>query len=111
MTCKVRLTSTLKLRTANADWNLRSAGATGPIKGSIAFTDLGWRLRGVPQAFVVIDGKLSDSADIFDAILSRKKIGIGLYDGTILPIDLLGLVPKPFIACVEYSLGVWSNLH
>jgi hypothetical protein len=60
---------------------------------------------------VVVDGKLSESADIFYAILSRKKLAVGFYDGTILPIDLIGLDAKPFVACVEYSLRVRNNLH
>jgi hypothetical protein len=82
------------------------------ITGSIAFADDSWTLRLPAQSFLVVNGKLTENTgDVFDAILSKKKLAIGFYDGTILPIDLLGLDPKPFIACVEYSLRVRNNLH
>jgi len=82
----------------------------GTIKGSIAWTDLGLRLRGVPESFVVVNGKLAENPDdAFGAMIALKGLAIGFYDGTILPIDLVGLDPKPFAACVEYSLRVWQN--
>jgi hypothetical protein len=63
------------------------------------------------RAFVVADGKLAENTgDIFDAI-SRKELAVGFYDGTILPIDLIGLDPKPFIACVAQSLSQREKLH
>jgi hypothetical protein len=72
------------------------------IKGSIAWTDLGLRLRLPENGYVVINGKLSESeAEIFNAMLARKGLAVGFYDGTILPIDLVGLDPKHFAACVE----------
>jgi hypothetical protein len=72
------------------------------IKGSIAWTDLGLRLRLPEKGFVVVNGKLSESqAEIFNAMVARKGLAVGFYDGTILPIDLVGLDPQPFAACVE----------
>jgi len=73
----------------------------GTIKGSLAFTDLGLRLRLPEKGFVVVNGKLSDSdTEIFGAMLARKGFAVGFYDGTVLPIDLIGLDPKPFAECV-----------
>jgi hypothetical protein len=43
------------------------------------------------------------------AASALKGLAVGFYDGTILPIDLVGLDPKPFAACVEYSLRVLEN--
>jgi hypothetical protein len=74
------------------------------VKGSIAWTDLGLRLRLPEKGFVVVDGKLSESAiAIFDAIVRSKKLAIGFYDGTILPIDLAGLDPTAFSACIAQT--------
>jgi hypothetical protein len=68
------------------------------------------RLRVPPEAFVVANGKLVENAgDVYRAIVSRK-LGIGFYDGTILPINLVDPDPKPFIACVAQQfrqLGLW----
>jgi hypothetical protein len=74
------------------------------IRGSIAWTDLGLRLRLPDKGFVVVDGKLSESAiAIFDAIVRSKKLAIGFYDGTILPIDLVGLDPTAFSVCIAQT--------
>ena len=74
----------------------------GTIKGSIAWTDLGLRLRLPEKGFVAVNGKLSQSeAEIFAAMVALKGLAVGFYDGTVLPIDLTGLDPKPFAACVE----------
>ena len=82
----------------------------GTVKGSIAWKDFGLRLRLPKESFVVVDGKLSeDDAAIFKAMLARKGLALGFYDGTILPIDLIDVDTKPFAACVEYSLRVWEN--
>jgi hypothetical protein len=76
----------------------------GTVKGSIAWTDLGLRLRLPESGFVVVDGKLSESAiAIFDAIVRTKKLAIGFYDGTILPINLTGLDPTAFSACIAQT--------
>jgi hypothetical protein len=82
------------------------------ITGSIAWTEEGLTPRLPPEAFVVANGKLAENTgDVFDAILSRKKLAVGFYDGTILPIDLIGLDPKPFVACVGQSLSQREKLH
>jgi hypothetical protein len=63
-------------------------------------------LRLPDEAFIVADGKLAENADdVFFAIHLHKKLGVGLWrDGTIVPIDLTGLDPKLFIACVKQRL-------
>ena len=59
------------------------------IKGSIAWTDVGLRLRLPESGFVVVDGKLSESqAEIFNAMVALKGLAVGFYDGTILPIAI-----------------------
>ncbi len=74
------------------------------VKGSIAWTDLGLRLRLPEKGFVVVDGKVTQNAIvIFDAIVQRKKLAIGFYDGTILPIDLIGLDTKPLVECIAQT--------
>ena len=81
------------------------------ITGSIAWTEEGLALRVPPEAFVIADGKLAEySIDIYRAIVSRK-LGIGLWDGTILPINLVGLDPQPFSACLAQSLSQWDKPH
>ena len=81
------------------------------ITGSIAWTDEGLALHVPPEAFVIADGKLAEySIDIYRAIVSRK-LGIGLWDGTILPINLVGLDPEPFSACLVQRLGQWDKPH
>jgi hypothetical protein len=61
---------------------------------------------------VVVNGKLADDdSAVFSAMVGLKGLGVGFYDGTVLPIDLVGLDSKPFVACVEYSLRVRNNLH
>ena len=81
------------------------------ITGSIAWTEEGLTLRVPPEAFVIANGKIPEYAiDVYSAIVSRK-LGIGLWDGTILPIDLVGLDPKPFSACLAQSLTQWDKLH
>jgi hypothetical protein len=76
------------------------------LKGSLAWTDGDLRLRLPDGAFVVADGKLAKNADdVFFAIVLHKKLGVGLWrDGTIFPIDLIGLDPKAFVACVMQRL-------
>ena len=71
------------------------------LKGSIAFMAHGWALHLPKKGFVVLNGKLSESATaIFDAILARKGLAVGFYDGTVLPIDLVGFDTKPFVECI-----------
>jgi hypothetical protein len=80
------------------------ASRGGTIKGSIAWTDLGLRLRLPERGFEVVNGKLSESATaIFNAIVTRKGLAIGFYDGTILPIDLVGLDTKPIVECIALT--------
>jgi len=51
------------------------------IKGSIAWTDLGLRLRLPEKGFIVVDGKQSESAiAIFNAMIVQKGLAIGFYD-------------------------------
>ena len=74
------------------------------IRGSIAWTDLGLRLRLPEKGFVVVDGKLSESAiAIFNAMIAQKGLAIGFYDGAILPIHLVGLDPTAFSACIAQT--------
>ncbi len=74
------------------------------VKGSIAWTDLGLRLRLPEKGFVVVDGKLSESAiAIFNAMIAQKGLAIGFDNGTILPIDLVGLDPTAFSACIAQT--------
>lgn len=81
------------------------------ITGSIAWTEEGLVLHVPPEAFVVAGGKLAENAiDIYGAIVSRK-LGIGFYDGTILPINLVDLDPKPFSACMAQKLSQWEKSH
>jgi hypothetical protein len=81
------------------------------ITGSIAWTEEGLALRVPPEAFVIANGKLAENAgDIYGAIVYRR-LGIGFWDGTILPINLIDLDPKPFIACVAQSLRGWEKPH
>jgi hypothetical protein len=62
------------------------------------------RLRLPERGFVVVNGKLSESPTaIFNAIVTRKGLAIGFYDGTILTIDLVGLDPKPFSECIAQT--------
>jgi len=73
----------------------------GTVRGFIARTDLGLRLRLPEKGFVVVDGKLSESAiAIFNAMIAQKGLAVGFYDGTILPIDLVGLDPTAFSECI-----------
>jgi hypothetical protein len=80
----------------------RNREKTTELKGSLAWMDGDLRLRLPDGAFVVADGKLAKNADdVFFAIVLHKKLGVGLWrDGTIVPIDLIGLDPKPYVACV-----------
>jgi hypothetical protein len=81
------------------------------ITGSIAWTEEGLVLHVPPEAFVVAGSKLAENAiDIYGAIVSRK-LGIGFYDGTILPITLVDLDPKPFSACMAQKLSQWEKPH
>jgi hypothetical protein len=74
------------------------ASRNGTVKGSLAFTDLGLRLRLPEKGFVVVNGKLAQNPDdVLSAMLARKGLTVGFYDGSILPIDLVGLDPKPFV--------------
>jgi hypothetical protein len=75
-------------------------------KGTLSWTDGDLRLRLSDEAFVVADGKLAkDADDVFFAIHLHKKLGVGLWrDGTIFPIDLTGLDPKDFVACVKQRI-------
>jgi hypothetical protein len=78
----------------------------GTVKGSLAFTDRGLRLRLPESGFVVVNGKLAeDPGDAFGAILARKGLAVGFYGGTILPIDLIGLETKPFVTCIAQTLA------
>ena len=62
------------------------------------------RLRLPERGFEVVNGKLSESATaIFNAIVTRKGLAIGFYDGTILPIDLVGLDTKPIVECIALT--------
>jgi hypothetical protein len=74
-----------------------------PVKGSLAFTDLGLRLRLPEKGFVIVDGKLAENPDkVFGAMVAQRGLALGFWhDGTILPINLVGLDTKPFVACVE----------
>jgi hypothetical protein len=82
-----------------------------PVKGSLAFTDLGLRLRLPEKGFVVVNGKLAESeGKVFSAMVAQKGLAVGFYDGTILPIDLIGLDTKPFAACIE-ALPLTSALQ
>jgi hypothetical protein len=76
------------------------------LKGSLAWVDGDLRLRLPNEAFVVADGKLAkDADDVFGALVLHKRLGVGLWqDGTIFPIDLTGLDPSPFVACVMQRL-------
>jgi hypothetical protein len=109
---KVQSSANFYAQTSDGECGLEFTIAyrNGTIKGTIAWTDLGLRLRGVPESFVVVNGKLAANPDdAFGAMVALKGLAIGLYDGTILPIDLVGLDPKPFLVCVEYSLRVREN--
>ena len=87
--------------------NFTIANRERTITGALAWTAEGWELRPPGQAFVVVDGKLAENAgDVFGAIVSRKKLAIGFYDGTILPIDLIGLDSKPFVECMAQRLQI-----
>jgi hypothetical protein len=63
-------------------------------RGSIAFTDNGLRLRLPESSFIVVNGKLSESpSDVFSAMIAGKGLAVGFWrDGTVLPIDLVGLL-------------------
>ena len=81
------------------------------VTGAITWTDEGLAVRVPPEAFVVVGRKLAENAgDVYGAIVSRR-LGIGFYDGTILPINLVDLDPKPFIDCVEQSLRAGEKPH
>jgi hypothetical protein len=79
------------------------------LKGSLTWADGDLRLRLPDEAFVVADGKLAKNADdIFFAIAEHKTLALGLWrDGMITPINLIGLDPKPFVACVMQR---WRSL-
>jgi hypothetical protein len=82
------------------------------VKGSIAWTDLGLRLRLPEKGFVAVNGKVSESeAAIFNAMVALKGLAVGFYDGTILPIDLTGLDPKDFAACVRRGWRILNGVR
>jgi hypothetical protein len=63
------------------------------------------RLRLPEKGFVVVNGKLAENPDdAFSAIIARRGLAVGFYDGTILPIDLIGLDTKPFATCIVQTL-------
>jgi hypothetical protein len=87
--------------------NFTIAYRNGTITGAVAWTADGWELRLPGEGFVVADGKFAENAgDVFSAIVSRKKLAVGFYDGTILPIDLIGLDPKAFVECIAQRLQI-----
>ena len=76
------------------------------ITGAIAWTEEGPVLWMPAETLVLIDGKITDDAGaMFGAIILHKKVAVGLYDGAILPIDLLGLNLRSVADCV------WKRFH
>jgi hypothetical protein len=54
----------------------------------------------------MIDGKpAGDAAAMFGAVILHKRVALGLYDGTILPIDLLCLNLRRVADCA------WARYH
>jgi hypothetical protein len=92
--------------------HLRPSFGARSLSASTALTNLSSRdnaLHNTPGS-TMFNGKLADKLDaVFNAMLARKGLAVGFYDGTILPIDLVDVDPKLFTACVEYSLRVWEN--
>jgi len=76
------------------------------ITGAVAWTEEGPVLRVPPETFGMIDGKpAGDAAAMFGAVILHKRVALGLYDGTILPIDLLCLNLRRVADCA------WARYH